>query len=188
MHMGGLRWPVPPPTLVGDGVQLRPWVPSDAQDVFDACQDPEIQRWTTVPSPYTADDAAFFVDLVATAWEARLGASFAAIVPGEDRVAASVGIVALDPSTRRAELGYWVAPWGRGRGVGTAALRRVSEWAIDEVGFDLLELVIDPANAASMAVAAAAGYTQVSVDASQLLRAPDHPEFTVQHLRSARPA
>jgi hypothetical protein len=29
----------------------------DVEAVFEACQDPEIQRWTTVPSPYTHNDA-----------------------------------------------------------------------------------------------------------------------------------
>jgi RimJ/RimL family protein N-acetyltransferase len=184
--MRELRWPEVQPTLVGDGIELRPWSPHDHADVLAACQDPEIQRWTTVPSPYTEHDATFFVEMVAAAWEARLGAPFAATVPDDDRVQASVGIVTLDAATRRAELGYWVAPWARRRGVGTAALRRLSEWATEEVGFDQLELVIDPANVGSTAVAAAAGYTQVSVDVSDLLRAPDHDEFTVHRLGVAQ--
>ncbi len=35
------------PTLVGDGVLLRPWEPADAPVVLTAYQDADIQRWHT---------------------------------------------------------------------------------------------------------------------------------------------
>jgi RimJ/RimL family protein N-acetyltransferase len=37
------------PLAVGERVLLRRWRAEDADAVFDACQDPEVQRWTTVP-------------------------------------------------------------------------------------------------------------------------------------------
>lgn len=50
---------------VGDRVALRHWRDSDRDIVFAACQDPEIQRWTTVPVPYTEQHAVDFVGTVA---------------------------------------------------------------------------------------------------------------------------
>src|SRR6266508_2973041 len=50
-----------PVELTEDDILLRPWRPEDADAVYAACQDPEIQRWTTVPSPYLAEHAARFV-------------------------------------------------------------------------------------------------------------------------------
>ena len=38
-------------------VVLRPFVDEDVPAIVAACQDPEIPRWTSVPSPYTEDDA-----------------------------------------------------------------------------------------------------------------------------------
>jgi RimJ/RimL family protein N-acetyltransferase len=43
-------------------VSLRPWNESDAEAVYEACQDPEIQHWIPViPRPYTREDAVAFV-------------------------------------------------------------------------------------------------------------------------------
>jgi hypothetical protein len=46
---------VKPVEITADGLLLRPWQTDDADVVFRARQDPEIQRWTTVPSPYLVD-------------------------------------------------------------------------------------------------------------------------------------
>ena len=40
---------------------LRPWRPDDAEAVYQACQDPLIPRWTTVPSPFLHEHARDFV-------------------------------------------------------------------------------------------------------------------------------
>ena len=42
-------------------VTLRPWREEDAPDVARICQDPEIPRWTNVPSPYSEEDARAFI-------------------------------------------------------------------------------------------------------------------------------
>lgn len=41
--------------LHDDVVQLAPPVEADVPAVAAACQDPQVARWTTVPSPYTRD-------------------------------------------------------------------------------------------------------------------------------------
>jgi len=49
------------PTLTDGTVTLRAHRESDAQGAFEQCQDPDSQRWTTVPLPYTFEDAVAFV-------------------------------------------------------------------------------------------------------------------------------
>ena len=44
-------------SIAAGAITLRPWEPADVSFVYDACQDPEIQRWTNLPSPFTASDA-----------------------------------------------------------------------------------------------------------------------------------
>ena len=51
-----------PTEIRTDRLRLRPWRPSDAPAVLAACSDPLIARWTTVPSPYTAEHARGFVE------------------------------------------------------------------------------------------------------------------------------
>lgn len=43
-------------------ISLRPWEPDDADPVYEACQDPEIQHWIPlIPRPYRREDAVAFV-------------------------------------------------------------------------------------------------------------------------------
>ena len=53
------------PPLEDELVHLRPWIDADVPAIVAACNDPEIVRWTTVPTPYSPEDA--------RAWLARCG-------------------------------------------------------------------------------------------------------------------
>jgi RimJ/RimL family protein N-acetyltransferase len=65
----------------------------------------------------------------------------------------------LDAETREAELGYLVTPEHRGRGVATAIVRALTDWAFAR-GAQRVFLVIDVENPASSRVAAKAGFTR----------------------------
>jgi RimJ/RimL family protein N-acetyltransferase len=58
-----------------------------------------------------------------------------------------------------AAVGYRTAPWARGRGIATAAVRAISRWAFDHLGLERIELVHTVANVASCTVAERAGFT-----------------------------
>jgi RimJ/RimL family protein N-acetyltransferase len=60
----------------------------------------------------------------------------------------------------RAELGYAVAQWARRRGVGTRAVELVSRYAFEALGVARLEILVQPANAASIALAERAGFVR----------------------------
>jgi RimJ/RimL family protein N-acetyltransferase len=61
------------------------------------------------------------------------------------------------------EIGYWVAPWARRRGVASAALTLLSGWAIGHLGMERLQLKADVRNHASQGVALRAGYRREGV-------------------------
>jgi ribosomal-protein-alanine N-acetyltransferase len=76
-----------------------------------------------------------------------------------DIVWGEVGLRGFDAAIRRAEIGWWVAPEARGRGVAAAAVDLVATWALAEpLGLRQVWARIDPDNAASSRVAAAAGF------------------------------
>jgi RimJ/RimL family protein N-acetyltransferase len=153
-----LSWPSAPPVLGGALVTLRPWRSSDRDAVFTACQDPDIQRWTTVPSPYLHEHAAGFVDGYAKEqWVTRRGTPFCIASTGDDEVLGSCDVFSIDTKNLVAEMGYWVAPWARGQGVASQAVGILSGWAMGDIGLGRLELLIRPDNAASRAVAERAG-------------------------------
>ncbi|GAB3898524.1 hypothetical protein GCM10027612_56770 [Microbispora bryophytorum subsp. camponoti] len=106
---------------------LRLPVEGDADEIARACADPEIARFIPfVPSPYTRDDAlAWITKTVPATWE-NGGADFLIADAATDRV---LGAAGLKPPDRfgATEVGYWLAPWARGRGVVTTAVRALAE-------------------------------------------------------------
>jgi RimJ/RimL family protein N-acetyltransferase len=47
--------------LEDDAILLRPLAETDIPSIVEACSDPEIPRWTSVPEPYTEADACVWV-------------------------------------------------------------------------------------------------------------------------------
>jgi RimJ/RimL family protein N-acetyltransferase len=158
-----LNWPATQPTLTAGDLTLRPWRASDAEAVYVACQDPEIVRWTTIPVPYEREHAVGFVGAVsATAWANKTAANFAALDADGDFVG-SFALVRINPGQSVAEVGYWVAPGARRRGVARRAAAAVTEWALREIGFARVELLAATGNAGSRRVAESVGFTQEGV-------------------------
>jgi RimJ/RimL family protein N-acetyltransferase len=133
-------------TLTGPRVLRRPWHPDDVDAVFAACQDPEVQRWTQVPVPYSREAAETFVGEVADGTRAEGGALFAVVDHGGDLIG-SIGL--FPPQDGVGEIGYWSVPGSRGRGLMTEALVLLCRWAFEDVGLRRLELKVDPRNDAS---------------------------------------
>jgi RimJ/RimL family protein N-acetyltransferase len=146
---------------LGDGaIALRPPAPDDVDAITEACQDPEIPRWTRVPSPYTHDHAVEFVQRSARMWEAGTDAPFVIVHAETGALLGAIGVHRFGGEDGGPEVGYWLAPDARGRGVTTRALRLVSDWACNQLGVRLL-LQADVRNAASRRVAEKAGFRHV---------------------------
>lgn len=131
-------------------IRLRPFRDTDLDDLANGYEEPRRQ-------PYTREDAAHWIRYGAPSAWATGGAAYAIADPATDRLIGGVGISRVVPERGQGEIGYWVVPWARGRGVATAAARALSAWAFDR-GFGRLELLTDLANAPSQRVALAAGY------------------------------
>jgi len=114
---------------------LRQWLPTDAEAVTRACQDPVLRHWApSLPAPYTlADGRQFVAELAPQAWADRTHLGFAVVDAPTGEFLAGVAI--HDPDGRP-ELGYWSAPWARGRRVTERASRALLSWAFDELGAD----------------------------------------------------
>jgi RimJ/RimL family protein N-acetyltransferase len=137
-------------------VGLRPFTLADVGSITAACQDSEIIRWTSIPSPYPAEFATAFVRLQ-DEWRADGSAFHFAIVDRRDgELGGSIGLDAI--KFPPAQVGYWVAPWARRRGLATHALRLVTAWAFETLPLDTISLVTKIGNEPSERVAAAAGY------------------------------
>jgi RimJ/RimL family protein N-acetyltransferase len=140
---------------------LRPHRLDDVDAVLRASQDPESQRWiTAMPVPYTREEARRFVEDVAMR-ERSDGLALPVVVEADGEYAGSGGI-RLRPGRLGPEIGYSIAPWARGRGYATEAARALADWGLAH-GAPRVHLFVDVRNAASMAVARRAGFTQEGV-------------------------
>lgn len=142
-------------------LRLRRWRMRDASAVHAACQDPDIARFTHVPSPYTLDDARRF--LAASIGRGRHGSLPLAVVDaGADELLGSIGLRA-GPYPHIGELGYWLTPGGRGRGLATRAVLLLARWAFDDLQLARVQLMTFLDNEASQRVAERAGFTREGV-------------------------
>lgn len=145
----------------GQRVVLRPFRPEDAADVAAGCADELTQRFLPrLPSPYTRADAEWWITEGAPAAIAGGGWAYGLADPDTDRILGGAGLSRHGDDA--GEIGYWVAPWARGRGVATEAARLLAARAF-ETGLARLTLHTDPENIASQRVAIAAGFSREGV-------------------------
>jgi RimJ/RimL family protein N-acetyltransferase len=148
-------------TLTIDELVLRPWRRDDAGALFDACQDPEIARWVTIPQPYTLADAEAFIGAATTMWRDGTAAPFAIVAADTDRLLGAV--TRFGPDGHQATFGLWLAVEGRGRGVGTRALRLVADWTLATTDAIRLDAYIMVGNDASMRMTERAGFQREGI-------------------------
>jgi len=148
------------PRLDDGVVSLRPPAAGDIDAITDACQDPEIPRWTRVPTPYTRAHAGEYVERSARTWDQGTDAPFVIVAAESQALLGAIGVHRLGGEDNGPEVGYWLERSARGRGVATRALRLVSGWACHELGVRLL-LQADVRNVASRRVAEKARFRYV---------------------------
>ncbi|MFE0511418.1 GNAT family N-acetyltransferase [Streptomyces sp. NPDC058964] len=154
---------------LANGMELRPWRVDDADALVAAGQDPAIRRWNLF-SVESRADARRRIERMRERWQAETGAVWAVARP-EGAVAGLIGCNDVDLAGGSAELVYWVLPEARGGGVVVEATRRLSRWALDELGLHRLRLCHSTANPASCRVAEKAGYSLEGTMRGALLHA-----------------
>lgn len=123
---------------------LRNLVDKDSVWIDRATQDPEIEQWTA-HGGYSVNDHKVWVIL--------------------DQDAEPVGIISIhsvDLLTSVADVGYWVAPWGRRKGAARTALKLVERELSKEPEVKSIQLKIMEGNDASVALATSLNYQLVS--------------------------
>lgn len=155
--------PLPDPPLDDGTVALRPWRSGDLGDLVRACQDPEIPRWTAVPSPYGKNDAREYLARVEVDRRSGRELGLAVVDAGDGALLGSCGLARFDWQDRKVEVGYWIAAWARRRSAGSRATALLSRWALTALGIERVELLVNPLNEASQRLAASAGFTREGV-------------------------
>ena len=147
-----------PISLTGEGVRLREWHSGDLDDLIRLLDEPDIARWTPMPSPFDVEAG---IAYLSRAYQGRVKGQriqLAITAADDDRPLGEVLLFGVDAGLREAELGYLVGAPYRRRGLASAALTLLSGYAHGTLGLRRLLLRIDPGNTGSTAVARRCGY------------------------------
>ncbi len=155
--------------LTTERLFLTPPTAADAERITAVCQDSAIQRWTTVPSPYTLEDGqAFISSVVDPGWE-ETSPTWAIrertrnADPLTSPLVGMIGLTSRGAHGTTAEIGFWAAPEARGRGLITEAVQAVLDFGFTQMGLQVItwHCLIDDGepNWASTKVAWRTGFT-----------------------------
>jgi RimJ/RimL family protein N-acetyltransferase len=155
---------IAPPASLSDGVVLlRPFVRRDVPAITRNCSDPEVPRWTRIPSPYTEAHADLFIDRMEMEAARGSAVAFAVCAAGEGEALGALTVLRIDWEYRRGDLGYYLGAPGRGRGLMSRAVRVVCPWVFAKLGLQRLQLHTEVDNGPSQRVAEAAGFVREGV-------------------------
>jgi RimJ/RimL family protein N-acetyltransferase len=149
----------PEPALADDAIRLEPLTVTLAPELeWVLGGDPDITRFTRIPSDPDVDFLTGWLARYERAWEDGSAAGFAVRDAASGEAVGFAGVVQLDLDKQEGEIGYVVAPSARGRGVAGRALSLLTHWGFERLGLQRIELRIDPANEVSARIAERAGY------------------------------
>ena len=136
---------------------LRRPRPDDAAGALAMLADPDVALWNPAPRVVDLASARDWCARGAD-WSSGSHATFSVVDPADGRLLGNVSLFGVDPEHFTATVGYRVAPAARGRGVATAALGAVADWALGPRGLARIWLQHAVPNVASCRVAARAGF------------------------------
>ncbi|MGK5685010.1 GNAT family N-acetyltransferase [Actinoplanes sp. URMC 104] len=164
-------------TITAGDIRLRPFTEADIPWVYEVSLDPRVQKYVQIPSPYQLGHAEYFVrEMCVAGWDAGRRAEFVvetaeprpspppALPTSRPLSASADGRVRLGrmglglDRSGAAQIGYWMDPAARGRGVATAAAVALCGWAFERLGLGLIEWRAEVGNVASRRVAEKAGF------------------------------
>jgi RimJ/RimL family protein N-acetyltransferase len=161
------RW-LAVPVISGPTIGLRPMADADALRVVEACSDPRTLEWLSrMPEPYGVHDALEYIDRQRVGSASGHVVQWAVVDSTTDELLGAVSIPRMQGD--EGEIGYWMHPAARGRGVMTEAVGLVVRHAFldpEDGGLGMRRLLIKAAtrNHASQHVARSNGFTQYGVE------------------------
>ncbi|WP_405879507.1 GNAT family N-acetyltransferase [Streptomyces sp. NBC_01136] len=147
-----------PVTLETARLLLRPFALSDADAVYAACQDADIQYYTPAPTPFRREDAEKYVaETAPRGWATDHDHILGAFRSDNGALVGSFCLTELSRGVY--ELGYWAAKEQRSRGYSAEAARALCDWGFTTLEAHRIEWWAMAGNVASGALAEKLGFT-----------------------------
>lgn len=151
------------PLPIADGTVLRPWEPSDAEELTAviAANRGHLQRSLPWAASHGFEDSVAYLLRKEAQIEANDGFEGAIVLDG--RIVGGAGFHAVDWINRSTSIGYWLAAEAQGHGLMSAAVRALLAHAFEtlELHRVVIEVVVD--NARSRAIPERLGFREEAV-------------------------
>ena len=164
----------------GDGWFLRPDDPADAAAMARAfAEDPHLAvDWGIDETPDEAL-AHRWLSEHAELWQQGEGKHLTIADAETDKLLGGVNFHNIRHDHHRAEVGFWLAPWARGRGVGSKAVAAACNWAFDRWDLKRIEMTTLPDNAGALALAQKIGFTREGLLRSRNFERGNHVDIVM---------
>lgn len=141
-----------PSTVTGAGLVLRPWTMDDLNVLETYAAEPLTVQWS--PLVRGAENVADWLTK-RCAWDGHMSW---AVVAASGSLLGGVSVFSFDFTNANTQLGYWVAPEARGRGIAAASARLAAEFTFAALPIERIALFHAVENAASCRAALKAGF------------------------------
>src|SRR6185436_2917019 len=152
-------------------ITIRLYRIEDARTLYEAALSSVTEIHPFMPwchSGLTLEDTRTWIAAQIQAFE-NLKAFEFAILAEDGGFLGGCGLNQINDANRRANLGYWVRSSAAGRGVATAAIRQLVQWAFANTDLVRLEVLVAAENVASLRAAEKAGAGREGVLRQRLL-------------------
>ena len=138
------------PTLTSARVALRPLVDADVPALFDIFSDPEVMRYWSSPPFKSAADAERLLRDIHESFRTRRLFQWGIAQNADGRIVGTCTLFRLEPTHRRAEVGFALARASWGRGLASEALTTALRFAFESLHLHRVEADADPRNERSL--------------------------------------
>ncbi|SEW22934.1 GNAT family N-acetyltransferase [Natrinema salifodinae] len=147
-----------PVFLEGDRITLRPIEEEDLEFLQARINDPRIWRHIGRTRPANREqERDFFENVVCDDETVTL------LIAADGAPVGTIGFHTIEWETRKAELGYWVAPEQHRQGYGTDAVERIVAYGFDQLGFHRIAARVFECNEPSQRLLETVGFAQEGV-------------------------
>lgn len=142
-------------------ILLRPLGLDDQVPIAISANDPDIQRWFPLPSPYTESHANSWVK--DSIQRLSNGNGFVSVIDYQDKFCGLLDVKRVEWIGRTCEISYWIAPGARRQNLAAASLAMMSKYLMNNINFNRIEVRISTENLASHGVALKAGFVREGI-------------------------
>lgn len=146
--------------LDDDHVVIRPFLPGDAQPVFEAVRESraDVDPWLPdLGATLSISDVSTYLDGQPDAWASGDAYNFAILDHHTDGFLGGCGLTQISSRHRFANMYYWVRTGHTKKGIATRAVRLLARFGCETLALQRIEIVVPIGHTASIRVAEKAG-------------------------------